>query len=506
MLFYSFEFLYVFLPIVVAGYFLITRFLGTQTTIIFLVLASFYFYAQWNVDYVLLLAVSIVINYVLGHVLQGRRSRALLIGGVCFNLGILAYYKYTNFFVTVIGDIAGTGWSMKEIILPLAISFYTFQQIAWLVDSYYQKINKNTEGFWKYALFVSFFPQLIAGPIVHHSEMMPQFSKETTFRISMRSLAIGASIFVIGLVKKVVIADNMASFSTPVFTSAATSTVPLVDAWVASFCFTLQVYFDFSGYSDMAIGLARLFNIRLPMNFNSPLQARSMVDLWGRWHLTMTRFFQAYLYTPLLMYLFRKQTVMNIKGNGAVHLTTFLTFMAIGLWHGANWTFILFGVVHGVFVVVNHLWKHICKTQNWKPLSPILGIFLTFFFFMLSCVIYRAETLHVAYTMYCSMFDFSGHVWSDFLIEKLENVMGASLILLAVVVALFCPSTQQIMQQYNPVVNMSDYTKVATRGWWAKFLWRPNIVWFTIIASFFLWSFNVLYNQDITQEFIYFQF
>lgn len=500
MLFYSFEFLYLFLPLVILGYFLTVRFFGHRSSLIFLVLASFIFYANWNINHVWILGGSILANYCLGRYLQQKNSKLILTIGIILNLCVLGYYKYTNFFVDSISSIADTSWHVEAIILPLALSFYTFQQIAWLVDSFTKKVKTETESFWRYALFVSFFPQLIAGPIVHHSEMMPQFSKKSTFRINWKSMSVGLSIFAIGLIKKVVIADNMAAISTPIFTDAASGSVPLIDAWLGSLCFTLQIYFDFSGYSDMAIGLARMFNIRLPMNFNSPLRAASMADLWQKWHMTMTRFFQAYVHTPISMYFARKQIQMNIRGNIAIYLSTFITFVAIGFWHGANWTFIVFGIMHGVFVVTNHVWRGFRKKRKISPIPLPLSIGITFFFFMLSCVTYRAESLNIASTMYKSMFT----VDITSLTEHLNDFTHVAYLLPALVIAFVFPNTQQIMQKYNPVINMADYTKV--KSFWSRFLWRPTALWFLCIFVFYICSFVTLWKQSISQEFIYFQF
>lgn len=503
MLFYAFDFLFFFLPLVLLGYFLFASRLGRRSAIIFLVFASLLFYGCWNAKYLLFLIPSIAVNYFLGRWLQKHQSKPLLTLGVLANLGFLGYFKYTNFFLDIVDGLASTSWQIESIVLPIAISFYTFQQIAWLVDSFSQKIDTRTEGFWRYALFVSFFPQLIAGPIVHHSEMMPQFSRDSTFRFRWTSFTVGLSIFIIGLTKKVVLADGMAAIATPAFSSAASGSVAFVDAWMAAIGFTLQVYFDFSGYSDMAIGLARMFNIRLPVNFNSPLKSPSIIEFWTKWHMTMTRFFQAYVHVPLSIFFFRRQMKLGFKGNLSMHITTFITLLAIGFWHGANWTFIVFGLMHGVMVVTNHLWKSFRKKHKIAALPRIAGVSLTLFTFILTCVTYRAENLDVAWSMYGSMFAPVTLAGEIFVSDLYQNII---ITLIASITALFLPNTQQLMQRYNPVINMEFVEKIHTKRFLKKLLWRPNYAWLVTLAIMWVWSLYTLLDANKVQEFIYFQF
>ena len=498
MLFYSLEFLFLFLPIVLACFFYVETRLGRKAAIIFLVVTSIAFYGSWNPAFVPLLLASIVVNYFLGRYLQVHTSRYLLWGGILLNLGCLAYYKYTNFFLDAVDAAAGTNLQVAQIILPLGISFYTFQQIAWLVDSYAQDVHTKKEGFWRYALFVTFFPHLVAGPLVSHSEMMPQFSKDSNFRPRWDSLAVGLSIFIIGLTKKVILADEFATISTPVFTNAATGTVPMLSAWLGALCYTFQVYFDFSGYSDMAIGLGRMFNIRLPMNFNSPFKAPSIVEFWKRWHMTMTRFFQTYVHMPMSVSLLRWQTRRKIKGNYAIHFSTFVTLLAIGLWHGANWTYIIFGAMQGFAILFTHLWRALVKAKTVPALPKAGGIFLTYLFFSLSCVIYRAENLDVAWNMYLSMFAPEKFLPPDFRPEKiLLWAVGAA-------ICFFAPNTQQIMSNYQPVLDYKNVQNIMARL--RNWRWRPSTAWCVTILVLFVANLNFLLDDNRVQEFIYFQF
>ncbi|MDW8310963.1 MAG: MBOAT family O-acyltransferase, partial [Verrucomicrobiales bacterium] len=302
MLFNSYEFIFVFLPVTLAGFFWLGHHGRARWAIGWLVLASFFFYGWWNPKYLALLGGSVLFNYSMGLALSRRvrtgAGRALMIAGVAANLLLLGVFKYTNFLVDNFNALCGTDWQVARIIIPLGISFFTFQQIAYLVDAWRGETREY--NFVDYALFVTFFPQLIAGPIVHHKEMLPQFSQRGVFRFSPRDFAIGVSIFAVGLFKKAVIADGVAGYSTPVFDLAKNGGTPgFAQAWGAVLAYTLQIYFDFSGYSDMAIGLGRLFGIVLPLNFHSPYRATNIIEFWRRWHMTLSRFLRDYLYFTL---------------------------------------------------------------------------------------------------------------------------------------------------------------------------------------------------------------
>ena len=325
MLFNSYVFILAFLPIVALGYFRIQAYGKHEGALVFLALASLFFYAWWNPIYLPLLLASILINFFLGVRLCKNRSVILLSLGILFNLALLGYFKYANFLASNINQAFDTSIHPGHIILPLAISFFTFQQITYLVDSYNQ-LTKDYR-FSHYTLFVTFFPQLIAGPIVHHHEMMPQFMQRKAWSPSMDNLAVGLTIFVLGLAKKVLIADKIAPYASAAFAASDHGTaLTFFEAWKGALAYSFQLYFDFSGYSDMAIGLARIFGIILPLNFFSPYKANNIIDFWRRWHMTLSRFLRDYLYIPL---------GGNRKGTIRRYLNLFITMLLGGLWHGA---------------------------------------------------------------------------------------------------------------------------------------------------------------------------
>src|SRR5579863_7957836 len=346
MLFSSYTFLFQFLPAVALA-FAAARLHSPRAGILVLVGASLFFYGAWRPVYLLLLIASIGANFSLGLLMEdGSRRRAVGMLGVSLNLALLCYFKYANFILDSVTALTGAPLPFVNIVLPLGISFFTFQQIAYLVDVMRgAKVERDVVS---YTLFVSFFPHLIAGPLVHHAEMIPQFKRARTSRSAVLA-ARGLAIFVSGLFKKVVIADNLAQFVSPVFLQADTGggvTTPW--AWLATSAYTFQIYFDFSGYSDMAIGLALLFGIRLPVNFRSPYKATSIVEFWRRWHITLSRFLRDYLYIPL---------GGNRLGEQRRYLNLMVTMLLGGLWHGAGWNFLIWGGLHGLYLCVNHLWQ-----------------------------------------------------------------------------------------------------------------------------------------------------
>lgn len=350
MLFNSFIFIFAFLPVALGGY-LLTRLLFKETVwVIWLAACSLLFYAWWKPVYLILIVASILVNYTIGKkmgVSRGRPKKMLLILGVVMNLGVLAYFKYTNFIFENVGRIIGQDFDFNYIVLPLAISFFTFQQIAYLVDAY--RGETMEVDFSRYTLFVTFFPQLIAGPIVHHREMLPQFFNKVEHRKLIDNLAVGLSIFAVGLFKKVVIADSLSKWAQPTFAIADMGVSPtFFESWIGALAYTLQLYFDFSGYSEMALGLGRMFGIVLPINFFSPYKARSIIDFWRRWHITLSRFLRDYLYIPL---------GGSRCGPLRHHVNLFVTMLLGGLWHGAGWTFVIWGMLHAIYLTINHLWR-----------------------------------------------------------------------------------------------------------------------------------------------------
>ena len=347
MLFNSYEFIFLFLPVT----FLVFMRLGARHrrwAAGWLAVASLGFYAWWNPAFLPLLLASIACNYLVGlrlarPVIAAWSRKTVLALSITANLGLLAYFKYANFLLDNLNLVIGTDYRL-DLVLPLGISFFTFTQIAFLVDAYQGKAKEYHPV--DYCLFVTFFPHLIAGPVLHHQEMMPQFARAETYRPNPENIAVGIAIFSIGLVKKVLIADAMAAHATPVFEAAEQgATLSFFTAWEGALAYTFQLYFDFSGYSDMAIGLARLFGITLPANFDSPYRAVNIIDFWRRWHMTLSRFLRDYLYIRL---------GGNRKGPVRRYMNLFVTMLLGGLWHGAGWTYVVWGGLHGCYLIANH--------------------------------------------------------------------------------------------------------------------------------------------------------
>jgi len=392
LLFNSYEFIFAFLPITFIIYFYLLNkrlIIGAKG---FLVFASLFFYSWWNIVYLPLILGSMLFNYAVGTSLNGKNTKikvnkkTLLIFGVSANLLLLGYFKYADFFIGNINYLSESNIPLLELALPLAISFFTFQQIAYLVDSYRQETSEY--DFLNYALFVTFFPQLIAGPIVHHKEMMPQFASKWNLAKNYKNIATGLFIFSIGLFKKVVIADTFAVWATNGFDNAVT--LNLIEAWATSLSYTFQLYFDFSGYTDMAIGIALLFNIKLPINFNSPYKAKDIQDFWRRWHITLSRFLRDYIYIPL---------GGNRKGSFRTYTNLMATFILGGLWHGAGWTFVFWGFLHGFALAVHRGWQTLgFKMWDW------LAWIVTFNFVNIAWVFFRAKEWDDAIRILNAMF------------------------------------------------------------------------------------------------------
>ncbi len=416
MLFNSVVFIFAFLPITFWVYFYLNKKKLTEASKGFLVFSSLFFYSWWNIAYLPLILSSVLFNYVVGNILTKnehvgnspkgckRLSRkSILTIGVIFNLGLLGYFKYSDFLIENTNFVLGTNHSLLNLALPLAISFFTFQQIAYLVDSYRQETKEY--DFLNYANFVTFFPQLIAGPIVHHKEMMPQFSNSRAKVINYKNISLGLFIFAIGLFKKVVIADSFSGWANAGFDTAIS--LNFFEAWATSLSYTFQLYFDFSGYTDMAIGAALLFNIKLPINFNSPYKATSIQDFWRRWHITLSRFLRDYIYIPL---------GGSQLGNFRVYTNVMATFVLGGIWHGAGWTFIFWGTLHGVALVLYRLWSKL-GIQVWTWLSW----FITFNFINIAWVFFRAKEWNDSIKVLKGMVGINGII----IAEKHEKYMGA---------------------------------------------------------------------------------
>ena len=414
MLFNSYEFIFAFLPISFFVYFYLNSKKLTTAAKAWLVFTSLFFYSWWNIMYLPLILMSILFNYTITNTMieydKSRRKyfskKSLLHAGLLFNIGLLVYFKYMDFFISNTNTISGSDIELLHLALPLAISFFTLQQIAFLIDSYEGLVKEK--NFLDYTIFVTFFPQLIAGPIVHHKEMMPQFANVRNKVKNYKNIAIGLFIFSIGLFKKVVIADTFAVWATQGFDVA--TTLNLFEAWVTSLSYTFQLYFDFSGYTDMAIGAALLFNIKLPINFNSPYKATGMIDFWQRWHITLSNFITTYIYTPIV------RSFDRLTFHKAMFATV-ITFLIAGLWHGASWMFIIFGGLHGLGLIINHYWK-----KRKIKLNVVLAWFITFNFVNITFVFFRAKEWDDAVKVLGSMFSLDNIVLPNFLASKLASL------------------------------------------------------------------------------------
>lgn len=446
MLFTAPEFLFAFLPIVLAGFYMLGRHAGLNAAMLFLLAASLFFYGWWKPAYLTLLLLSIGANYFLGHMLlrpeiHVRRRKHILILGVTANLALLCVYKYLGLFADLVGA------SFEGFILPLAISFFTFQQISFLVDAF--RKEAHPVPFRHYALFVTFFPHLIAGPLVHHKTMTPQFAKPQLIAFDWMRIASGSALFCMGLFKKGLIADNIAPFADSVFHTGGR--VGFVDAWAGALAYTLQIYYDFSGYSDMAIGLAIMFGIALPLNFLSPYKATSIIDFWRRWHITLSHFLRDYLYIPL---------GGNRKGPRRRWVNLGITMLLGGLWHGANMTFVVWGALHGIYLGINHAWRGRVKNS----LPRFLSWSLTFFSVMVAWVFFRADSVQSALRMLKCMFllrDYETSLISPIAIVILLSVLACTLL---------WPNTAQIMQ-----INRAGAGPDRTHG--KHITWRPSWGW-----------------------------
>lgn len=497
MLFNSQVFLFAFLPIALAGFYISAR-LSPQLARVWLVSASLFFYAWWNPPYLLLLLGSALVNFVIGRLLQGGAEslrspllrKAALAGGLSFNLLLLGYFKYFAFLLGVAAGISGRSIAVPDIVLPLAISFYTFQKIGYLAESYSGQISDRS--FLNYLLFVSFFPQLISGPIVRYDEVVPQFCDRRTFRFHAANFAEGLTIFLLGLAKKVVLADQFAIYADVEFLGAAAGhDVSLVVAWVSVIAYTLQIYFDFSGYSDMAIGLGRMFNISLPLNFNSPYQAECIIEFWRRWHMTLSRFLRDYVYIPL---------GGNRRGPLRRYINVLLTMIIGGLWHGAGWTFLLWGALHGLYLVINHAWRALTRSTSRGRAARIIAHSVTILSVVVAWVLFRAPDFDAAELVYLGMLGRNGAVLPEEILQ-------------------FLPPLRHIFASTGYLSDVADRSIMGTMVTFVMLLlgtllvlrvqnvhkMSPRLRLLAVVASFAFVIQKVVFSQSIS-PFVYFQF
>lgn len=537
MLFNSYVFIFAFMPLALAGFHLLSH-LGRQAAATWLVLSSLIFYGAWNPQFVILLLISTSLNYAAAEAIATTQRRPLLqtacltiaIGA---NLATLVYYKYLASIVhsaTGLGLIEGV---TPNIVLPLGISFFTFTQIGYLVDTK-QAVTKD-RGFIDYILFVTFFPHLIAGPILHNREIMPQFGETATYRFSGENLAVGISIFVIGLGKKCLLADPISAAVGPGFDAA--SHLPLLAAWNVALCYSLQIYFDFSGYSDMAIGLARMFNVQFPLNFNSPYKATSIIDHWQRWHMTLSRYLGLYIYGPLALSITRWRANHGLgvtraaqRNPGAfaamVMFPTIVTMGLAGVWHGAGTQFLIFGLLHGMYLTINHAFRLLSsgrarpQPDSWpRHCSKLL---LTYLAVLVASIFFRAPSAGRALALLAGMIGLHGYdtidipatlvaqlgelgeraVATHFVIGVTPANFAASIGHVAWIVCLYVivwglPNTQQIMRRFNPALGRIP------PGPLERFAWQPSRSW--AVALGVAACVGVLAISGTT-EFLYFQF
>lgn len=472
MLFNSYSFIFAFLPVTLLVYFGLGRYREGRLSNGWLVLASLFFYGYWDIRFLPLLLGSILVNYFLGGRIAcakaegGKRAgRGYFAAGLVFNLGLLCWFKYMDFLIRNVDRLTGLDIPLLHILLPLGISFFSITQLVYLIGIYFYNEGKGERDFVNYALFVSFFPHLLAGPILYHKPMMKQLKDPGLKSPQAENFARGMALFTVGLFKKVVIADPFIAPVAAGFQGAAG--LSAADAWVLAVAYALQLFFDFSGYSDMAVGSARMLNIAIPVNFRAPFRARSLSDFWSRWHMSLTMTIMSYIHTPLIR-MKKKLTV------GWMIFSTMVTMTIIGIWHGSGGTFVVFGIMQGIGLSINQVWKH-----YHLPMPAILGRLLTLAFVAVSMVIFRAESLQQAGLVYRAMLGLGGGVFH--LQQVLHYLPGMWVPAAAVLLVAFCPESNELIKKH----------------------FRPNLPWAAALAALFV--FAVLHFTQVT-AFLYFQF
>jgi len=511
LLFNSISFIFYFLPPVLIGYYV----LGGKSSFasrLWLFISSVVFYSMWNPRYVVLLLGSMIFNYSVGLWIRKNDSLMALWVGLAGNLLALCYFKYLFVTLQFLDRFGLLHVAANPILLPLGISFFTFTQIGYLIDSQAGMVKES--NLLDYANFVTLFPNLIAGPILHHREVMPQLKNVSTYRLKPENLSVGLTVFVVGLSKKVLIADRLAPAAEHGFASA--HVLGAGDAWIAVVCYSLQLYFDFSGYSDMAIGLAKMFGIGFPLNFNSPYTAVNIIDFWQRWHMTLTRYITLYIFNPLVLSATRRRLAKRLPvGNAALSdprgfvellaIPLLVTMGLAGVWHGAGLQFVIYGLLHGTYLIVNHAWRafgptHVVQASRFRKYIAIVGsVLLTYFAVLVGFVLFRADSLSDAMALYGAMIGWS-HAAAGALSLRgwlLANEGQISLIVVGLAIVWFTPNIYNLLGRYSPAL-----TKVPETRWtWLE--WRPEPQWALAMAALFFVSIVFLQN---TSKFLYFQF
>ena len=455
MLFNSYEFIFLFFPIVLSIYFILgKRLSGTANA--WLLLASLFFYGYWNVDYLPLLIGSILINYLIAGWIIQSRSRISFAAGLIFNIGLLGYYKYFDFFLENLNHL-GANFELLNVILPLGISFFTITQLLYLFDCY-EGVAKDHD-FINYALFVSFFPHLMAGPILYHRQMMKQFKNPELRLVNWANISQGLTLFVIGLVKKVIIADQLSPYVNLGYGN--TAELDCITAWLTAISYMLQLYFDFSGYSDMAVGLAKMMNLEIPINFNSPYHANSVINFWQRWHISLTNAITACIYMPIVKYLKTRTLLHTITAS-------FIAFFIVGIWHGAGWTFVIFALLNSFGVVVNYIWKY------YKYSLPKFAAHLaTLFYILVTMIFFRAASVQDAFNILKAMLGMTDILFPQKIVHFAEVHLGLTLqvgdvpgtlpkivFIAALLIVAFCPNSNQLIKDFKPTYKWLAFTTI----------------------------------------------
>ncbi len=487
MLFNSYIFIFLFLPLALAGYYGLNHLKQYKLGMIWLIGMSMWFYGYNSVQYLLILVVSILLNYLLVEIMSKanlhKSRRLLMIVGVLLNLGILFYYKYYDFFIENVNAVLKTDIHLLQIVLPLGISFYTFQQLSYVIDYYRQDCEKYS--LLEYAAYVSFFPQLIAGPIVYHDELIPQFRDESRKKINTDSFSKGIYAFVLGLAKKVLIADTFSKIVTIGYQSVGELNTPTI--LLVMVCYSMQIYFDFSGYCDMAYGIGYMFNVELPVNFNSPYKAVSIVDFWDRWHMTLTRFFTRYIYIPL---------GGSRRGKIRTYVNVMIVFFVSGVWHGANWTFILWGVINGIANVVHKIFG------KWIERIPkVLRMGITFVFCTFAWSLFRADSVKQAQKLWNRMLHAGwGPIYTP-VTDKFNNMVEMEVLYRLGLGNLITAQPWIFVTLFTVIVTIACFTMRNTQEKTSDMKYtNGRIVTITVL---FIWS--VMSLSEVS-EFLYFNF
>ena len=449
MIFSTYKFIFLFLPVTFAGYFLFNRFRWLSLGKIWLVVCSLYFYSQGSPAFFPFFLASITGNYLVGSKMiqmegeQTIQRKLLLAVGLADNIALLGYYKYTDFFIENYNALTGSDVALKHIVLPIGISFFTFQLIAYLVDCYRREMHQY--DFVNYLLFITFFPQLIVGPIIHHSEVVPQFEDQNNLKLNFDNIALGLFLFSIGCAKKILLADPMTTDAQTFFNNVPKN-ANIAIAWFSSFEYTISYYFDLSGYADMAIGLGWMFNIRIPQNFDSPYKARNFQDYWRRWHMTLSRFLSSYIFRSV----YKKEVPWR-----NYYIATMVTFFVSGFWHGAGWTFVVWGIVNGLFVCMASWMKRKGKSFPFWVAFPltVLGV-------VLCRVLFVANSFTDAWNVYRGMLNFGSlAAKSTWKFIRWHKSAGLRL-LIGVAICWFLPNSKTMGEKFKPSVRTMVYAAV----------------------------------------------